>query len=68
MKNLVPLFILILLSSCAANSRGGYRKLPPSENRFGRQIYWKTERSHGSIQNTKNSITAFYQMAPSVAN
>lgn len=59
MKNLYPLFALIILSSCAANQRGGYHKLPPLENRFGRQIYWKKERSHGQINPKKNTIAIY---------
>jgi hypothetical protein len=59
MKNLLPLVILVVLSSCAANKRGGYHKLPPLENRFGRQMYWKKERSHGQINPQQNTIATF---------
>ena len=65
MKFLMPLFILVMMSSCAVNSRGGYNKLPPSGTRFSREMYWKKERSHGNIQTKKNNLIVYHKIVPS---
>lgn len=68
MKNLVPLLVMVVLSSCAANSRGGYHRLPPLENRLSRDIYWKHQRAKVDIQKNKNTIAAYYQAVPATTN
>jgi hypothetical protein len=68
MKSLVPFLVILVLSSCAANSRGGYHRLPPLENRLSKDMYWKNQRAQTDIQKNKNTIAAYSPAAPATTN
>ncbi len=68
MKFFIPLFILAGLSSGSVNARGGYRSLPPPENRASRQMYWQKDRSHSSLKVNQYFVLAHNKTALSEAN